>query len=86
MPLTEELGTVPPLSHTWMAPLVEDMLCNARTSLTDTVVMDPGRAILFYGRHSLGKGLALDKARDATFLLTGVVHGLGNQPTLPLAL
>ena len=24
--LTEELGSVPPPSHSWMAPLVEDML------------------------------------------------------------
>ena len=29
--LTEELGAVPPPSYSWMAPLVEDMLCNART-------------------------------------------------------
>ena len=48
------------------------MLCNARTGLTKAVVTGPGRAILFYGRHSLGEGLTLDKARDAAFLLTGV--------------
>ena len=44
---TKELGAVPRLSHAWMAPLVEDMLHNARTSLTEAVVMGPGRAILF---------------------------------------
>ena len=54
--LTEELGAVPLPSHAWMAPLVEDMLCNVRTSLTETVVMGPGRVILFYGRCSLGEG------------------------------
>ena len=32
--LTKELGAVPPPSHAWMAPLVEDMLHNARTRLT----------------------------------------------------
>ena len=69
--LTEELGAVPLPSHAWMAPLVEDMLHNARTSLTEAVVMGSGRGILFYGRHSLGEGLTLDEARDATFLLTG---------------
>ena len=69
--LTKELGAVPLLSHAWMAPLVEDMLCNVRTSLTEALVMGPGRAILFYGRCSLGEGLTLDEARDATFLLTG---------------
>ena len=47
------------------------MLHDARTSLTEAVVMDPGRAILFYGSHSLGEGLTLGKARDAAFLLTG---------------
>ena len=75
--LTEELGAVPALSHTWMAHLVEDMLCDARTSLTKAVVMGPGRAVLFYGRHSLGEGLTLGKTRDATFLLTGAGTWVG---------
>ena len=69
--LTEELGSIPPPSHSWMAPLVEDMLQEARTGLTEAVVIGPGRAILFYGRHSLGVGLKVDKVRDGTFLLTG---------------
>ena len=80
--LTEELGAIPPPSHSWMAPLVEDMLQEARTGLTKAAVIGPGRAILFYGRHSLGDGLKADEVRDAAFLLTGVAHGLGNQPTL----
>ena len=53
--LTEELGAIPPPSHSWMAPLVEDMLHNARTGLTKVVVTGPGRAVLFYGRHSMGR-------------------------------
>ena len=68
--LTEELGSIPPSSHLWMAPLVEDMLQEARAGLTKAVVRDPGRAILFYGRHSLGEGLKADEVRDAAFLLT----------------
>ena len=51
--LTEELGAVPPPSHSWMAPLVEDMLHDIRTGLTKAVVIGPGRAVLFYGRHLL---------------------------------
>ena len=78
--LTKELGDVPPPSHAWMTSLVEDMLCDARTGLTKAVVMGPGRVILFYGRHSHGEGLTLDKARDATFLLTGVGTWVG-KPT-----
>ena len=34
-------------------------------------VTGPGRAVLFYGRHSMGEGLTTDEARDAKFLLTG---------------
>ena len=47
MTLTKETGTVPPLPHTWTVPLVEDMLCYARTSLTKAIVMGLCRAILF---------------------------------------
>ena len=68
--LTEELGAVSPPSHSWMALLVEDMLHDVRISLTEVVVTGPGRAVLFYGRHSMGEGLTTDEARDATFLLT----------------
>ena len=55
--LTEDFGAVPPPSHSWMAPLMKDMLCDARTGLTKVVVIGPGRAVLFYGRHSMGEGL-----------------------------
>ena len=65
--LTEELGAIPPPSHSWMAPLVEDMLQEARTGLTEAVVIGPGRAFLFYGRHLLGEGLKVDEVRDATW-------------------
>ena len=65
--LTVELGAVSPPSHSWTAPLVEDMLHDARTRLTKAVVIGPGRAVLFYGRHSMGEGLTMDEARDATF-------------------
>ena len=36
--LTDELGDVPPPSHSWMALLVEDMLQEARAGLTEAVV------------------------------------------------
>ena len=75
--LTEELGAVPPPSHSWMAPLVEDMLHDIRTGLTEVVVTGPGRAVLFYGRCSMGEGLTADEARDATFLLTGAGMWVG---------
>ena len=80
--LTEELGAVPPPSHSWMAPLMEDMLRDARTRLTKAVVIGPGRAILFYGRHSMGEGLTMDEARNATFLLTGAGMWVGKSAYL----
>ena len=44
--LMEELGAVPPPSHSWTAPLMEDMLCDVRIILTEAVVKGPGRAVL----------------------------------------
>ena len=78
----EELGAIPPPSHSWMAPLVEDMLHDARTRLTEAVVTGPGRAVLFYGRHSMGEGLTADEARDARFLLTGAGTWVGKLANL----
>ena len=75
--LTEELGAVPPPSHSWTAPLIEDMLHDARTGLTKAVVIGPGRAVLFYWRHSMGEGLTMDEIRDAAFLLTGAGMWVG---------
>ena len=75
--LTDELGDVPPPSHAWTAPVVEDMLWEARDGLTEAVVIGPGRAILFYRRHFMGEGLKADEARDATFLLTGAGTWVG---------
>ena len=59
------------------APLVEDMLGEARTGLTEAVVIGPGRAVLLYGRCSMGEGLKADEARDAIFLLTGAGTWVG---------
>ena len=69
--LTDELGDVPPPPHAWMALVVEDMLQDTRIGLTEAVVIGPGKAILFYGRHSMGEGLKADEARDTAFLITG---------------
>ena len=80
--LTDELGDTPPPLHAWMAPVVEDMLWEARAGLTEAVVIGPGRAILFYGRCSMGDGLKADEARDATFLLTGARTWVGKLPDL----
>ena len=69
-------GSIPTLSLL-DGPLVEDMLHDARTGITKAVVTGPCRAVLFYGRHSMGEGLTMDEARDATFLLTGAGTWVG---------
>ena len=80
--LTDELGDIPPPSHAWTAPVVEDMLQEARDGLTEAVVIGPGRAILIYGRCSMGEGLKADEARDAAFLLTGAGTWVGKSAYL----
>ena len=75
--LTDELGDVPPPSHSWMALLVENMLQEARAGLTEAVVTSPGRTILFYGRYSMGEGLRAEEAKDAAFLLIGAGTWVG---------
>ena len=82
--LTDELGDVLPPLHAWTAPVVEDMLRETRAGLMEAVVIGPGRAILFYGRRSMGEGLKVDKARDAAFLLTGAGTWVGKLAYLNL--
>ena len=48
----------------------------------EAVVVGPGKAILFYRRRSLGEGLKVDEARDATFLLTGAGTWVGKSAYL----
>ena len=80
--LTDELGEVPPPLHSWTTPVIEDMLRETRAGLTEAVVVGPGRAILFYRRHSLGEGLKVDEARDAAFLLTSARAWVGKSAYL----
>ena len=77
MTLTDELEDSPPSLHAWTSPVVEDMLQEARAGLTEAVDIGPSRAILFYGRPSMGEGLTADEARDAAFLLTGAGMWVG---------
>ena len=75
--LTEDGGTTPPPPHAWQTPVVKDMLWDGKSGLTETVVIGPGHAILYYGRWSLGEGLTFGKARDAMFTLSGGISWVG---------
>ena len=68
--LTDKLGDVLPPPHAWTVLVVEDMLRDIRPGLTEAIVIGPGKAILFYGRHYMGEGLMVDEARDAAILIT----------------
>ena len=73
---------IPPPSHAWQALIVEDMVHEWRTGLTEAVVTGPGWAVLFYGCCSLGEGLNLGEVRDAMFTLSGVITWVGKQAQL----
>ena len=77
---TEDGRATPPPPHTWQAPVVEDMVWDCKSGLTEAIVT--GRAFLFYGGWSLGEGLRLGKAQDATFTLSGAISWFGKQAQL----
>ena len=79
---TKDGGTTPPPPHAWQVPVVEDMLQDGMSGLTEAVVMGPGWAILFYGRQSLGEGLSLVKVHNAMFTLSGCISWVGKQAQL----
>ena len=81
--LTENGGTTPSLSpHAWQTPVVEDMLQDGKSGLTEAVVTGPDWAILFYGRQSLGEGLSLGKACDTMFTQSGAISWVCKQAQL----
>ena len=77
----EELGAIPLPSHSLMAPLVEDMLHDARTGLTVAVVAGPGRAVVFYGRLLMGRAWPQMRLEMPHSYSQELVHGWENQPT-----
>ena len=69
--------------HTpWQALVVEDMVLDGKSSLTEAVVTGPGWVVLFYGWQSLGQRWNLGEAWDAAFTLTGAINWDGKQAHL----
>ena len=54
------------------------MVHEGRTGLTEAILTGPGRAVLFYGCHSLG-ALDLGEVRDSTFTLPRIIAWVGKQ-------
>ena len=82
MILTKDGGATPPPSHAWQAPVVEDMLRDGKSGITEAVVMGSDWAILFYGRQFLGEELSFGKECDAMFMLSGTISLVGKQAQL----
>ena len=80
--LTKETGVVPPLSHAWTVPLVEDMLCYARTGLTEAVVTAQVGQCSFMGDIVWERASVQMSLRIAHSCLQAQAHGLVNQPVL----
>ena len=76
---TEDRGTTPPPPCVWQVSVVEDMVWDGKSGLTEAVVSGPGQAVLFYGWQSLVEGLSLGKAWDATFMLSEAIGWVDKQ-------
>ena len=58
------------------------MVQEDKAGLTEAVLTGPRWAILFYRWQSVGEGLSLGEARDATFTLSGIIAWVGKQAQL----
>ena len=74
---TKDGGATPPPPHMWQVAIMEDMIQNSKSGLTEAIVTSPGRAILFYRWQSLGEGLSLGEVQDATFTSSGAIGWVG---------
>ena len=79
---TKDERAVPPPSHAWQVPIVDDMVQDGKAGLTEAIVTGPGQAVLFYGQQSLGEGLSSGKVQDAMFMQSGTISWVGNQAQL----
>ena len=82
--LTEELGAVPPPFHSWMASLVEDMLHDARTGLTEAVVIGQVGQFFSMGDVQWESVWPCTRLEMPHSYSQEQVCGLENRPTSPL--
>ena len=63
----------PPPSHAWGGCLITDICQEAfpEDQITEAMVLPPGEAIQFFGRHSKNEGLPFGRARNIEFGLGG---------------
>ena len=76
---TKDGGVTLPPPHVWQTPIMEDMVQDGKSSLTEAVVTSPGWAILFYGWQSLGEGLSLGEVQGTSSHCQEPLAGLANK-------
>ena len=81
-----EDGRMTPPTHAWQEPVVENMVWDGKSSLTEAVMTGPDWAILFFQWQSLGEELRMGKAQDAVFMLLGAISWVGKQAQLSVNL
>ena len=79
-------GDQPLLSNAWEGGLITNILQEAwpEDHITKAMVLSPGEAILFFGRHSKNEGLLYHRARDIKFGLGDPFNWVGGQCRLKL--
>ena len=72
-------GDQPPPPHAWEGGFIPDILQGAwpDNDITRAMVLSPGEAILFFGKHSKNEGLPYCKARGIEFGLGGPFNWAG---------
>ena len=72
-------GNQPPPSHAWEGCLITNILQEAwpEDQITEAMVLSPGEAILFFGRHSKNDRLPYHRARNIEFGLGGPFNWAG---------
>ena len=72
-------GDKPPPSHVWSGLLIADILQETcpKDWIMEAVVLSPGEAILYFGRHLHQEGFLYRNAKDIELSLRGTVNWAG---------
>ena len=79
---TKDGGVTPLPPHAWQAPVVEDMVQDGKSCLTEAVVTSPGQAVLFYGWRLLGEDWAWVRHEMTHSHCQEPSVGLANKPNI----
>ena len=79
--MVREPSRPPPPRPTWTVTIIKDMVSTDAPNIKDCVILGPGLAILFFGRHQEPReGLYLHEAQELAEVMTRTTTWMG-QPT-----